>query len=702
MIAIYKRELQACFHSFIGTLFIGATLFLLGIYFSAYNLFMGYSYIGYALSSIAFLFLVSIPVLTMRILAEERKQKTDQLILTSPVSVTGIVVGKFLALATIWAIPILVISIYPVILSLFGTVSFSENYLAILGFFLYGLACIAIGIFVSSLTESQVIAAVITFALLFIGYVMSSLCHMISSTGNLLTKILSAFDMVSRFDDLLNGSLHVSSIIYYLSVVTLFLIFTVQAIQKRRYQISTGNLSMSAYSTAVVAASTAAIVIINLIVNQLPSSYTVFDVTSQKLYSLTDETKEFISDISEEINIYVIVNEKQADQTLDTTLQKYEDLNSNIKVSYVDPAVNPKFFTQYTDSSISSNSIIVESQKRSKVINYSDIYQTEFDYSTYSQSVTGYDGEGQLTSAIAYVTSDDMPRAYILEGHGERTLDASFQKAVEKENVEYETINLLNYEAVPEDAQCVIINAPTEDLSADDAEKMLAYMEKGGNVLLVSTYTGKELDHFNQLLAFYGVEVTKGLIIETDQNHYYQNPFYLLPDIGYDTTTDSVYNNGGYLFAPYAQGLSYTDSDAVTVTSLLSASEDCYVRDNIEKTVDYSMQEGDIPGPFDLGLKCIKATDNEDSVGIIFSSEHIFTEETDSMVAGNNLKLFSGVLGEMVSHESSISIPVKSYQIDYLTISQNNIVLLAFITVILIPFVFLIGGFVIWFRRRKR
>ena len=459
---------------------------------------------------------------------------------------------------------------------------------------------------------------------------------------------------------------------------------------------------MSAYSTAVVAASTAAIVIINLIVNQLPSSYTVFDVTSQKLYSLTDETKEFISDISEEINIYVIVNEKQADQTLDTTLQKYEDLNSNIKVSYVDPAVNPKFFTQYTDSSISSNSIIVESQKRSKVINYSDIYQTEFDYSTYSQSVTGYDGEGQLTSAIAYVTSDNMPKAYILEGHGERTLDASFLKAVEKENVEYETINLMNYEAVPEDAQCVIMNAPTEDLSADDAEKMLAYMENGGNVLLVSTYTGKELDHFNQLLAFYGVEVTKGLIIEIDQNHYYQNPFYLLPDIGYDTTTDSVYNNGGYLFAPYAQGLSYTDSDAVTVTSLLSASEECYVRDNIEKTVDYSMQEGDIQGPFDLGLKCIKATDNEDSVGIIFSSEHIFTEETDSMVAGNNLKLFSGVLGEMVSHESSISIPVKSYQIDYLTISQSNIVLLAFITVILIPFVFLIGGFVIWFRRRKR
>lgn len=227
MIAIYKRELRAYFHSFIGALFIGVTLFLLGIYFAVYNLFMGYPYIGYALSSVVFVFLISIPILTMRILAEERHQKTDQLILTSPVSVGGIVVGKFLAVATVFAIPVLVICFYPLILSLFGNVAFGESYLAILGFFLYGIASISVCVFISSLTESQVIAAVLSFGALFLGYVMSGLCNMISSTGNLLTKILSVFDMVSRFDAVLNGSLEISSIVYYLSVTALFLVFTV-------------------------------------------------------------------------------------------------------------------------------------------------------------------------------------------------------------------------------------------------------------------------------------------------------------------------------------------------------------------------------------------------------------------------------------------------------------------------------------------
>ena len=137
MKAIYKKELQSYFHSFLGPLFIGAFLLLLGIYFAVYDLFMGYPYIGYALSSVTFLFLIAIPVLCMKILAEERHQKTDQLILTSPVSVTGIVLGKFFALATIFAIPVALVSLYPVVMSFFGTVDIGKSYLAVFGFWLY-------------------------------------------------------------------------------------------------------------------------------------------------------------------------------------------------------------------------------------------------------------------------------------------------------------------------------------------------------------------------------------------------------------------------------------------------------------------------------------------------------------------------------------------------------------------------------------
>ena len=167
MTAIYKRELKSYLTSMVGYLFMFFVLVLTGIYFSAYQLTASYPKFEYTLSSLTFVFLIGVPILSMRVLAEERKQKTDQLLLTAPVSVWEIVVGKYLALVTVFAIPMLVICFYPLIMSQLGTVSFGTAYTAILGFFLLGCANLAIGVFMSALTESQVIAAVLTFVLLF-------------------------------------------------------------------------------------------------------------------------------------------------------------------------------------------------------------------------------------------------------------------------------------------------------------------------------------------------------------------------------------------------------------------------------------------------------------------------------------------------------------------------------------------------------
>lgn len=702
MKAIYKKELQSYFHSFLGPLFIGAFLLLLGIYFAVYDLFMGYPYIGYALSSVTFLFLIAIPVLCMKILAEERHQKTDQLILTSPVSVTGIVLGKFLALATIFAIPVGLVSLYPVVMSFFGTVDIGKSYLAVFGFLLYGLASIAVCVFISSLTESQVIAAVVSFGVLFFGYIVNGLCSMISSTGNLFTRFLSVFDMSERFSNLLNGSFHLTSVLYYLSVIVLALILTVQSIQKRRYQLSRKTLSLGTYSSSVVVLSLAIIVVLNLLVAQLPEKYTVFDVTSDQLYSLTTETKEIADGITDDIQIYVLANEDNADTTLDETLKKYEGLNSHIKVSYVDPAVNPKFYLQYTDGSVSSNSLIVESGKRSRVIDYSDIYEYSYDYTNYTQSVTGYDGEGQLTSALAYVTSDEMPKIYLLEGHGESSFDSTFSNAIEKENLDYETINLMDYDEVPEDASCVVINAPTSDFSADDTEKMLSYMEKGGDIFFVSCYTGEAHENIDRLLDYYGVNVKEGLIIETDRGHYYQDPFYILPEISYDDITSGIYNNGSYVFAPYAQGITTEEKEDVTIAELLSSSDNSYLRNDISGVDSYEKQDSDEDGPFQIGVKCEKSAEEETSTAIIYTSSNMFTNDANMIVSGTNVKLFTASLGTFASHETSVSIPVKSMEADYLTVPQGTIMIIALVTVVLLPVLFIVGGFIVWFRRRKK
>ena len=273
MIAVYKRELRSYLTSMIGYLFIFFILLLTGIYFSAYQLGAAYPRFEYTLSALTFVFLISVPILTMRVLAEERKQKTDQLLLTAPVSVEKIVFGKYLALVTIFAIPMLIMCVYPLLMTKFGTVSL-------------GCANLAIGVFISSLTESQVIAAVLTFVILFAFYMMNGISSFFSEgalstcvTFGLLIlaaaiiiytmiknflisavicvvgeialvivyvvnssffsggiqKVLDIFNLSSHFDNFANAIFDVKGILYFLSVIAVCLFLTVQSIAKRRW-----------------------------------------------------------------------------------------------------------------------------------------------------------------------------------------------------------------------------------------------------------------------------------------------------------------------------------------------------------------------------------------------------------------------------------------------------------------------------------
>lgn len=703
MRAIYKRELKAYFQSFLGFLFMAAILFLTGLYFTVYNLMSGYPYFNYVISSVVFVFLISIPVLTMRILAEERKQKTDQMILTAPVTVGAVAAGKFLALLTIFAIPTAIISFYPLILGFFGSVPYGETYLGILGFFLYGAACISVGILISSLTESQVISAVLTFAFLFLGYVMYGICNLISSSGNLLTRLLGSLDMYSRFSSLLNGTLDIPAVIYFMSFTVLMLFLTVQSIQKRRYSVSVKSLTAGAYSTGLIAIVTGLVVIVNLVAAELPANIAKVDVTDSRIFSLTSTTKEFVKEMKEEVTIYVLAAEGSQDTVLGTTLERYDELSDKIHLEYVDPAINPRFYTQYTTASVTANSLIVVSDKRSRVIDYGDIYETSVDYTTYSSTTTGYDGEGQITSALDFVTSDDMPKIYLTEGHGELELGSTFTDAITKENIDYESINLMNYDAVPEDAQCLIIDAPTSDFSRDDAQKVLDYLNQGGNAIVISTWTDTEMPNFHKIIDAFGLSVTEGLVIETNTNHYYQAQFYLLPKIEYNDITSELYNSY-YVFAPYAQGIRVPDEEdgEIAYSTLLSTSDDAFMRKDLENEEDFKKTEADEAGPFALGVRAVKTLEEGESTLLLYSCENLFTDNANQMVSGANLQLFGKSVSSLTESSVSVSVPVKSYDISTLLVPQTQLLILALCTTVLLPLVCILAGFIIWLRRRKR
>ena len=183
MLAIYKKELKSYLTSMQGYVFMAFIMLVLGIYFTAYNLNYASPDFGTTLNSVTFVFLIITPILTMRILAEEKRNKTDQLLFTSPVPIWKIVFGKYLGMVTIYLIPVVITLFYPLILAKYGTVSYPMTLTAIVGFFFLGCANIAVGLFLSSITESQVIAAVLTFVVLFCSFVMNGIESFFSQTA---------------------------------------------------------------------------------------------------------------------------------------------------------------------------------------------------------------------------------------------------------------------------------------------------------------------------------------------------------------------------------------------------------------------------------------------------------------------------------------------------------------------------------------
>lgn len=286
MLAIYKKELRSYFTSMIGYVFIAIFLIIFGIFFYLNNLLTTTANFEYTVANASFLFVLLVPLLTMRLMAEENKQKTDQLLLTSPVTAGDIVMGKFLAVFTILGIVIAIISTYPLIMTRYGSVPFATSYASIAGFLLLGGAYLAMGLFLSSLTDSQVVAAVITFIVFFFTLFMEGIAGSISTThkaaliffivlwliiclvlwtmmhnitvsigagiigvGALavlymynptlydggIVKVFSWLSATARFNNFYMGILDLADIIYYLSIIFVFLFLSTQVIKKKRW-----------------------------------------------------------------------------------------------------------------------------------------------------------------------------------------------------------------------------------------------------------------------------------------------------------------------------------------------------------------------------------------------------------------------------------------------------------------------------------
>lgn len=286
MIAILKHELRIYFHSLTAYVFGAFLLVFVGIGAMLYNLQAAVSNFEFVLSFSSLVFVVIVPILTMRVIAEERKQKTDQLLYSLPISTTKVILGKFMALLVVYLVPLCIIALYPLIFSQYGEVYLLTSYGSLIAFFIMGAALLAVGVFISSLTENQGFAAGIGIAVILLNYFSVSLAEYVSSTAfgtaiaffifaallawvvyrltknetlsygvglvimaatvvtfyidstvfeGLLPDIMRTLSLFDRFTTIVNGVFDLTAIVYFLSIIVFFLFLSVQSLEKRRY-----------------------------------------------------------------------------------------------------------------------------------------------------------------------------------------------------------------------------------------------------------------------------------------------------------------------------------------------------------------------------------------------------------------------------------------------------------------------------------
>lgn len=457
------------------------------------------------------------------------------------------------------------------------------------------------------------------------------------------------------------------------------------------------------YSSMATAIVIAIAVVINVLVSSLPASWTQLDTTAAGLFTLSEETETMAAALEEDITVYWLVQSGYEDSGIEKLLDRYTSLSGHIKMQRIDPDVYPTFVMQYVSDGVYNNSLIVEKGDKYRYISYYDIYV--YDYSNYYTTgsvTTSFAGEAELSSAIDYVTREEMPKLYTLMGHGESTLPTDFSTAVEKQNYEMAELSLVTESNVPADADGLLIYAPQTDLSDRELTALRDYLALGGKLYLISQPTEVRLSNLEALMADYGVAAVEGLVVEGNSAYYaWGVPYDLLPDLNSHAITDALISGGYYVRVPVAQGLEIGDvPDGVTVTELLTTSDSAFSKPAGYGLTTYDREDGDIDGPFPMS---VVIEDSGSGAGIIWvTSGYLADTQTNAEVAGGNLDFFLNGLSYLCQgDDSALTIHSKSMDYSYLTMDGSTVSTLTLLVVLVIPAVYLLAGVVIRRRRRR-
>ena len=469
------------------------------------------------------------------------------------------------------------------------------------------------------------------------------------------------------------------------------------------------------YSVGLTVIVIAIIIVINLVAGQIPEAYRNLDVSSTKIYDISDTTTELLDSLEEDVDMTILAVKDETDDRITTFLSKYDALSDHVSMEWVDPVLHPSALTEY-DASENTVVISCEATGRTTTVSFDDILVPDM-YSYYyygSESYTEFDGEGQLTSAVNYVTNDVEKTIYQTTGHGEGTLSDTITDLMDKNNYSLTELNLLMTTSIPEDCDLLFMYAPTTDLSEDEAEMIGSYLDQGGKVMILLGETNAaELPNLEGILEEYGIQSADGYIADP-QRCYQGNYYYIFPELSLSgDMADGISSEMVLLINAHGLNVIDPSRDTITTTSFMSSSDQAFdVTETTQEQGSYSLgavaeesvsTSDDDSSSDDADTE--ESSDESDTeelmsrLTVISAGSLIDPQITDSFTQLENTTVFMNAVTANFDGVQNLSIEAKSLGTEYNTVQYTG--LFSFIVVFGIPAVILIGGFVVWFRRRK-
>lgn len=453
-----------------------------------------------------------------------------------------------------------------------------------------------------------------------------------------------------------------------------------------------------------------AVIIVNLIA---AASGVQKDLTATGEKSLTEETKELLAGLEDDLTFYFLTKEGQGVAQLEPSFEMYMDLyeraSDKIHFETVDLLLDPKFAEQYTDKTVIQYSIIVvnEATNQSKYVSSEDMVLTEtaLDPYTfqYTSNVVGLDIEGQVNAAIRYVTSGQQTNLYAVSGHGEKELDSEGQKLLLKANINYNTLESMTAERVPADCDVLYITTPANDYTEAELEMFKAYADAGGDFLILAERQ-ENAENYDKLLAYCGVQVENRIIVEGDSR--YHNPassLELYPNIEKISDITKSISGANYMALRNVYALNVVSSAdrEIKATTLLSTSDAAFAKTVENGSIRITKEAGDPEGPFRVGMYLKHEATGAEAV--VISSGYVFRDEYLTLSNYANASLLTNSVNYLTEAEIVSAIRTISFDTEeILTINAAQANTIAIVLVIAVPVLLIAVGIFIMLRRRSR